>query len=306
MRRDQPPKRPHKRALTLIGLLLCVVAAVVWWPGQDTSVVGAANGGDVAATRSPGVSGSQSGAADRPRGNQATAAPRVLELRRDAEAGDPVAMRELSELIRNCGYGLNQGDSFWRGIESTASRMNPVDQAALRAAATRLEAQCENLPPGTRTDLALRSRQLLADAAEKGDLLARLRQRGRARMPEMQAALPDDADTLIDDALASDDPRALYELSMIYSPVLPTAPPRFGVGSHPEDHTALMLLACERGMNCGVGSAHHDAICVIGLMCSADYEEMVRKHAQGEGEMERVNERVEWLRRLLDEMHSSR
>lgn len=306
MRRDQPPKGPLKRALTLVGLLLCVVAAVVWWSGQGTSSVEPANDGDVAVTRSTGRSGRQSGAAETPRSNPATAASRVLDLRRDAEAGDPVAMRELSELILNCSFGLNRGSDFWSGVESTASRLNPVDQAALRAAATRVGSQCENLPPGTRTDLALRYRQLLADAAEKGDLLARLRQRGRASMPDMQAALPDDADTLIDDALASDDPRALLELSMIYSPVLPKAPPRFGVGSNPDDHTALILLACERGMDCGVGSAHHDALCVVGLMCSDDFEEMVRKQAQGDGEMERVNERLEWLRRLLDEMHSGR
>lgn len=306
MRRDQPPKGSLKRALTLVGLLLCVVAAVVWWSGQGTFSVEPANDGDVAVTRSTGVSGSQSGAAETPRSNPATAASRVLELRRDAEAGDPVAMRELSELILNCSFGLNRGSDFWSGVESTASRLNPVDQAALRAAATRVGSQCENLRLGSQKEHVLLYRQLLADAAESGDLLARLRQRGRAFTPETQAALPDDADTLIDDALASDDPRALYELSMIYLPTVQRAPPRFGIGSTPYDHTALILLACERGMDCGMESVRHDETCLIGLMCDETFESMVRKQAQGEGEMERVNERLEWLRRLLDEMHSGR
>jgi hypothetical protein len=233
-----------------------------------------------------------------------TAAAHVLALRRDAAAGDPVAMRDLAELILRCGFGTSYGAGLWRQVETMSGYLKSEQMPFLRAAASRRGALCENIP-GERNALALQYRQLLQDAAEQGDLLARLRQRSRAWGAEREAALPDDAEELVEDALISDDPRALYEIAFLYT-AWPRAPVHAGIGSSRHDHTALLLLACERGLDCGVGSEHADDMCILGGTCAEGFDAMIWHSIQAEGVTRDVQARMQWLRTVLDEVDRAR
>jgi len=233
-----------------------------------------------------------------------TAAAHVLALRRDAAAGDPVAMRDLAELILRCGFGTSYGAGLWRQVESMSGYLKSEQVPFLRAAASRRGALCENIP-GERNALALQYRQLLQDAAEQGDLLARLRQRSRAWGAEREAALPDDAAELVEDALMSEDPRALYEMAHLYV-LVPLAPIQAGIGSSPHDHTALSLLACERGMDCGVGSDYADNVCLNSGDCAIGVDSMLWRTADAQGVTKDVQVRMQWLRTVLDEVDRAR
>lgn len=231
-------------------------------------------------------------------------ADRVLALRRDAAAGDPVAMRDLAELILRCGFGTSHGAGLWSQVDFLAGHMRTDHVPLLRAAAARRGALCENIP-GDRRAQALQYRQLLQDAAKQGDLLARLRQRSRARDAERETALPDDAAALVEDALISDDPRALYEMAYLYT-LRPGAPVQAGIGSSRHDHTALVLLACERGLDCGVGSDYADDICLNSGDCAGGLDSLLWRAAGAEGATKDVQARMQWLRTLLDEVDRAR
>lgn len=213
-------------------------------------------------------------------------------------------MRDLAELILNCGFGTSHGAGLWSQVDFLAGHLKSDHVPLLRAAAARRGAQCENIP-GDRKAQVLEYRKLLQDAAEQGDLLARLRQRSRARDAEREAALPNDAAELVEDALMSEDPRALYEMAPLYV-LVPRAPIQAGIGSSPHDHTALSLLACERGMDCGVGSDYADNVCLNSGDCAIGVDSMLWRTADAQGVTKDVQARMQWLRTLLDEVDRAR
>lgn len=286
----------------MTAVLLAVIAVLLWPRPAATSVVPAVAAAEAAVQHN-----------DRPRpaapreiqaAPAKTGAERVLALRRDAAAGDPVAMRDLAELILRCGFGTSHGAGLWSQVDFLAGHMKTEHVPLLRAAAARRGALCENLP-GERKALALEYRQLLQDAAKQGDLLARLRQRSRASAAQREAALPDDAAALVEDALMSEDPRALYEMASLYT-LMPRAPVQAGIRPSRHDHTALVLLACERGMACGVGSDYADDMCIMSGTCAEGLDSMMWQSAEAEGVTRDVQARMQWLRTLLDEVDRAR
>lgn len=294
--------RRYRLLIGLTAVLLAVIAVLLWPRPAATSVVPAVPAAEAAVQRN-----------DRPRPaapREIQAAPaksgaeRVLALRRDVAAGDPVAMRDLAELILRCGFGTSHGAGLWSQVDFLAGHMRTDHVPLLRAAAARRGALCENIP-GDRRAQALQYRQLLQDAAKQGDLLARLRQRSRAWDAERETALPDDAAALVEDALISDDPRALYEMAYLYT-LRPGAPVQAGIGSSRHDHTALVLLACERGLDCGVGSDYADDICLNSGDCAGGLDSLLWRAAGAEGATKDVQARMQWLRTLLDEVDRAR
>lgn len=228
----------------------------------------------------------------------------TLALRRDAAAGDPVAMRELAEVILECGFGAWRGAAIGQAVDRVSAHVQPAHHPQLRAAAKRLQAKCDHLP-GTRQQLAMQYRQLLQEAADKGDLLARLRQRSRPSSGDQQGPLGDDAAELIEDALMSDDPRALYELAFFYT-LVPRAPPYSGLGSSRYDNEAMILLACERGLDCGLTSLHADQLCLMKGDCASTLETDLWRYARAEGTSVALQARMDALRRILDEVDRAR
>lgn len=286
----------------MVAVALAAIVFLLWPRHAATSVVPAASAAQAVAQRDAmprAAAPSQIEAAPVMSGAQ-----RVFALRRDAAAGDPVAMRDLAELILNCGFGVSHGAALWSQVDFLAGYMKTEHVPLLRAAAARRGAQCENIP-GDRKAQVLEYRKLLQDAAEQGDLLARLRQRSRAWGAEREAALPDDAEELVEDALISDDPRALYEIAFLYT-AWPRAPVHAGIGSSRHDHTALLLLACERGLDCGVGSEHADDMCILGGTCAEGFDAMIWHSIQAEGVTRDVQARMQWLRTVLDEVDRAR
>lgn len=302
-----PPGRVRRLLIGLIVLLLAAIAVLLWPRHAATSAVPVVAAAHAPAQRDvapPRMADAPVDAAPVEAAPAKSGADQVLALRRDAAAGDPVAMRDLAELILRCGFGLSHGASLWQQVDVMSGHMKSADVPLLRAAAARRGALCENLP-GDRNAQALEYRQLMQDAAKQGDLLARLRQRSRAWDAEREAALPDDAAALVEEALMSDDPRALYEMAHLYT-LMPRAPVQVGIGSSRHDYTALVLLACERGMACGVGSDLVDDMCFMSGTCAEGFDAMMWQSAAAEGVTRDVQARMQWLRTMLDEVDRAR
>lgn len=288
----------------MVAVVLAAIVFLLWPRHAATSVVPAASAPAAQAVAQRDAMPRAAAPSQIEAAPATSGAQRVFALRRDAAAGDPVAMRDLAELILNCGFGISHGAALWSQVDFLAGYMKTEHVPLLRAAAARRGAQCENIP-GDRKAQVLEYRKLLQDAAEQGDLLARLRQRSRAWGAEREAALPDDAAELVEDALMSEDPRALYEMAHLYV-LVPLAPIQAGIGSSPHDHTALSLLACERGMDCGVGSDYADNVCLNSGDCAIGVDSMLWRTADAQGVTKDVQARMQWLRTVLDEVDRAR
>lgn len=229
----------------------------------------------------------------------------ILALRNAAAAGDAVAMRDLAELIRSCAFGAHHGADFTRYAELPSPHFGPAQLARYRAAAARMNAQCQHIP-GDRHDLVMQFRALLKAAAEKGDLLARLRMRSGALGPKYADIPAEDVHALIDEALMSSDPRALYDVSFLFTTSTSGVADHAGIRTGPYDQEALTLLACERGMDCGVESQLADELCVMGMMCRDTLDAEIMAMATVHGKDRALLARVDWLRTLLEAAGSDR
>ena len=298
-----PPTRSRRTAVILsCALLALVIAAVLLWP-RSAPPAPALDTHASASPSSPARADAWPARVGQFESTGRAGAATTLALRRDAAAGDPVAMRELAEVILECGFGAWRGAAIGQAVDRVSAHVQPAHHPQLRAAAKRLQAKCDHLP-GTRQQLAVQYRQLLQEAADKGDLIARLRQRSRAFGDEQQV-LPDDAAELVEEALISEDPVALYELSNLYAK-LPAEASLVGIGNSTLNNPALILLACERGLDCGLTSRHADQICLNSGECGQTLEGLLWRAADAEGETRALQARVDALRRILDEVDRAR
>lgn len=288
----------------LIGAIVVVLAAaaVLLWPErpQAPEAAGAASVDAVPPNERPPAA---TPSVTPPAAGQSAQA-RMLALRRDAAAGIPAAMRDLADVMQRCGFGQLHGPLFEKHVDEMAAQMKPDQVPLLRAAAARRQALCETIPC-TFDEQVQQQRQLLQDAAGKGDLLARLRQRTRAFTQQVKAGLPDDADALIDEALMSSDPRALFELASLHN-TSPELLAKAGIGTSKSDHTALVLVACERGLDCSASSEFGDDLCITSAMCTEGIDTVVLNAAAAEGRTEEIQARMQWMRTMLDEVDRAR
>lgn len=296
---------PRNARRLLIGAIVVVLAAIaaLLWPERPKApeAAGAASVDAVPPNEPPPAAATPS---DTPPAVGQSAQARMLALRRDAAAGIPAAMRDLAEVMQRCGFGKLHGPLFEKHVDEMAAQMKADQVHLLRAAAARRQAQCETIP-GTFDEQVQQQRQLLQDAAGKGDLLARLRQRTRAFTAQARAELPDDADALIDEALMSSDPRALFELASLHN-TSPELLAKAGMRTTSSDGAALVLVACERGLDCSASSEFGDDLCIASAMCTEDLDTVVLNAAGAEGRTEEVQSRLQWMRTMLDEVDRAR
>ncbi len=187
-----------------------------------------------------------------------------------AERGDPAAMRMYADMHMRCFFGMGKegwnNAAFWHTVDGRANAL-PADQAAyLRGAAQRLHDHCARLGKGLdRQGLAMRYRIWMGEAAEAGDLAARIRMGTGPGQPKPD---PVADSALMDEVLASGDGHAMLEAVRLVARVRNGLPGYEGQDFGAPTVAAFTLLACEHGVDCGAGSPSMDSLCLDGGDCS--------------------------------------
>lgn len=187
-----------------------------------------------------------------------------------AERGEPAAMRVYADMHMRCIFSMGKegwsSATFWQTVDGRANVL-PADQAAyLRAAAQRLHDHCARLGQGLdRRGFALQYRVWMEEAAEAGDLAARIRMGWRPGQPKPD---PVADSALMDEILASGDGYAMLEAMRLMYRARNGLPGYEGQDFGVPTMAAFTLLACEHGVDCGAGSPTMDSLCLDSGNCS--------------------------------------
>jgi len=202
----------------------------------------------------------------------------VQRLLDKAQAGDPAAMRELGDIADMCFFltldRIPLDTVLVQFEHSLRIHQGAAVAAVYRSASERQRVRCNALPRSGTGMRGLRD-AWRTRAANAGELTARIQVFRATRQGH-----PADVAAFLDETLASDDPRALFELA----PLLWAATDRrmgMGDGDLPgyegyefmgETPDALSLIACERGLDCSIGSPLMDTACVGGGLCGVQMD----------------------------------
>jgi len=253
----------------IVACLVVLVGGALWWPVPSSAPEAAATAVSSEGQRPVVADGSPRLRPRVPAMGSPGGPLRAEDLVAAAERGDPAAMRDLAELNLRCLMAMGKGPwesaRFWQGIDGRAAELVPSEAAYLRAAAQRLHDKCVVLRRD-HVGWVQQYRAWMAEAADAGDLTARIRLHRSQMIPHSDPAA---TSALLDEVLASGDGQAMHDTGMMLmmsGRVLPGYPGQtFGLN----DVVALGLLACDNGLACGPGSEVTDGMCLNGHRCSA-------------------------------------
>lgn len=209
------------------------------------------------------------------------------EIRRLADQGNPVAQRVLSDRYADCSsYSLSPA-RYKETVEGIA-KMGGVPKATvehIKASADRLCADVDDGQPIPHEAVDL----WLEQSAKNGDLIAKVKLAAKA--PE--ELKPAEADQLISDVVASGDPNALLELSMLVGQINDVGDDskyqRY-IGGASSDESAWAIAACRRGASCGADSRIMKLICINTMHCDySSYEQFLLAEVVPKGGMKRID-----------------
>lgn len=179
-------------------------------------------------------------------------------------------MRVYADMHMRCLFSMGRegwnSATFWHTVDGWANTL-PADQAAyLRAAAQRLHGHCARLGPGLdRNGVALQYKVWMQEAAEAGDLAARIRMGSGPGQPKRD---PVADSALMDEVLASGDGHAMLEAMRLMPSARNGLPGYEGQDFGLPTMAAFTLLACEHGVDCGAGSPTMDSLCLDSGNCT--------------------------------------
>lgn len=314
---DVRPRSRAWRTTALCTAVVCAGALLAWlWhlrvPDAETVHVGAASVQTVVGPTAPARAGP---AYPLPtRGELQRLKDHVQRLLDKAQAGDATAMRELADIADTCFMltldRIPLENVLLQSEHRLAIHQGAAVAAVYRSASERQRVRCNALPRSGTGTRGLRE-AWRSKAAAAGELTARIQVFRTA-----EQGRPADVAAFLDEALASDDPRALLELV----PLLWTATdPAMGVGNGDlpgyEGHdfmgqtpNALSLIACEQGLDCSVGSPLMDMACVGGALCGVqmDLPAHIISGADATGTREELDAALARMHALLATSASSR
>lgn len=221
-------------------------------------------------------------------------------LKQAADHGDAAAMREIAFTSSRCaGMGHSR-----QGIQHTLDNVSanlathsPERAAVYRSAGQRLKAQCDVLA-GWSNDLRVFGAVWRDRAAEAGDLTASIRKAMYDAPRDPQVAV-----ALLDRVVVSGDAAATAEIGLLLLRVSndgKSLPGYEGLAFDVFDFYAMQMIACERGVACGVGSVMLDDICLGGLECTtADFPALLWHSVEENGEARQLEQALKKMRGLL-------
>ncbi|MGV7197382.1 hypothetical protein [Xanthomonas axonopodis] len=217
------------------------------------------------------------------------------DTRTRAEAGDPVAQRQLAEMYERCALYSISPENFNSMLKMYADA-DKANAGRYFATGKRFSHYCNSIDNGKKIPL-IAHELWYAEAAKRGDLIAQIKV---ASAPDSQT---DEATyrSLIEKAFKSKDPDAIFALGDMLS--LAKIPIELGNYGHPAgaDYSeyAWELAACRAGASCGPGSFRMDAACISGLCNAPDFEAVIKRNFIPPAQLkflERDAERIRFLR----------
>ncbi|CAD7378228.1 hypothetical protein X12_001142 [Xanthomonas arboricola] len=217
------------------------------------------------------------------------------ETKSRAEAGDPIAQRQLAETYERCAmYSLSP--QKFAGTLDSFSELKKENSARYKQIKDRTSHYCSQVDGGEA--IPLDAIELwYAEAAKRGDLIARLKVASRKTMSS------DDYRDLIAKAIESKDAEAIFAVDEVLSnPAASVELESFapgGSGNYSE--YAWALAGCRAGADCGQGSYRLDMACIsYGVCNSSSYEELIRKNLVPPGQLKALDKEVEKIRLMMD------
>lgn len=226
---------------------------------------------------------------------------RLWAVKAAADGGDAAAMREIAFTSARCagmGHGRQGIQQTLDGASANLQMHSPEAAAAYRSAGQRLEMQCEVLDTWS-SDLRAFARLWRERAAAAGDLTATIRN----TLYDVQRD-PAVAAELLDRVVVSGDAAAIAEMGALLFQVGrggQSLPGYEDLEFDVFDFYAMQMIACERGLACGAGSAMLDDICLAGMQCTfADFPALLWHNVEEDGEAHQLEQAVKKMRGLLE------
>lgn len=210
-----------------------------------------------------------------------------IQLKAQAEQGDPVAQRKLAEIYSLCmGYSINPITQI--ATMDYMARLNPSAGSAIKELKHRLSTRCDQVDMGE--IIPLEAYKLwLEQAARNGDLAAKI----KLRVLDPTPLSGDEANTLLNATFATKDPQAMFELSELMNRSIEgEIDVRYSrIAGSPLAAVAWGIAACRAGLDCSRGSVMMDSYCMsLWNSCKySSYEEFALWEIVTKGDQERLN-----------------
>lgn len=259
-----------------VVIALCVVvvcvAAVGWWASHDRDP-SARVGTPATAAKGPDAA-ELAARAERYRlqveqHRQLWREASYIEVRQSAEGGNVVAQRRLSEIYEDCRVfdgALRSSLDMLRDL----SRTDPASQPTVNAFLHDYNRLCTQAAADLRKNPGL-AQYWLHKSAKAGDVTSEIRYFSRT----VPALTPAQFQYFIDKMRTSDDPDAIFELSLMLPKLKgewpdPAQAPAF---KGQTAQFAWSMAACRAGYDCVRGSRLLNLLCITNFACGdADYE----------------------------------
>lgn len=290
------------RTVLIIALLTAVAGLLIWQylpKGEDQQEMEGSRAGFSVPGQSGRLTGPVSamppGAPVAQSAIRNTAPLSFVEIKQNAERGDPVAQRELSSIYEEClAYSLNS-TVYLQGLDDL-SKLNPGSTKRMQEIKVRQTTRCAGVDDGA--PIPLEAYQLwLEQAARGGDLTARIKLKARS-LEEIPA---EEVGALGDAAIASKDPLALFELAALMgkpSSGNVVGPLAAVAGSSSRGH-AWAITACRMGAPCGARSVTMTSVCISTGRCNySDYESFIMAEV-GASERTQIRTAMDVINRML-------
>jgi hypothetical protein len=193
-------------------------------------------------------------------------------VKQQAESGDRVAQRQLSEMYEDCmGYSL--GPEKYLNTLDALSDMRPESKPHVEKIKQQTIGFCRHVDGGQ--PIPVEAYKLwLQKSAESGDLIASIRQSSRALD---QVSLKQISE-ITERVRSSKQPEALYELSMLMDgrhDLWQSEEDQRLFGKSYSNH-AIAIAACRSGMNCSATSRLMRQVCTSTFRCGySNYEQFL-------------------------------
>lgn len=221
-------------------------------------------------------------------------------LKQAADHGDAAAMREIAFTSSRCASITNVKYGMQYTLDEVSANLSmhsPEAAAGYRRAGQRLKQQCDVLVSWA-GDLRAFGRLWREHAAAAGDLTATIRN----TLYDVQRD-PQVAAELLDRVVVSGDAQAIAEMGALLFQVGRSGqslPGYEGLEFDVFDFYAMQMVACERGVACGAGSAMLDDICLTGMQCTfADFPALLWHNVEEDGEAHQLEQALKKMRGLL-------
>jgi hypothetical protein len=213
-------------------------------------------------------------------------------IKHKATEGDPKAQFELSKIYDRCFPVSVSSTKFLSGIKAMAAQAGNA-ASAMNATAKRIADDCALIEGGSIIPLEAQKEWLKA-AAASGDISAKIKLRNI-----YPAESKENISELINESIKNKDPEAIFELRELLS-----QPQESDLGEfEPVSGDAISayawgIVACQMGAECGAESAIVDGYCLNGA-CGSNYEQLVRNYLLPNGATNKINEKIDYINRMI-------